>query len=146
MYLQAGDIIWLTHYGVIHDARYWNSIGIKLDLTNRKIRSSNYFCRSWAASLCYPPIHSIKYVWTRQFLLSHCIENVLLTPASTKMCKGSGTKVELGVRTEVGPVGERGNLAFLVLLEWMAKPSSSKITRKIIVTQKTSSFRVNCWE
>lgn len=140
MYLHSGGIISETDLPWCYLCCtllkfYWHKTGLK----TRQIRSSNSFCRSWAALLCYPPFQSIKYVWIRQFLLSHSIETILLTPASIKICNDFWTKVELWVRTQVGLwvknymtmfVGERVNLVSLVLLKLMAKSNSSKTIRK----------------
>lgn len=127
MYLHMGgtvsetDLPWCYSHCMLLKLN-WHKTG----LTNKKIRSSNSFNRSWAALLCYPPIRSMKYVWIRQFLLSHRVENILLTPASIKIHNFSWTKEEFGVRTQVGLwekdykamfVGERRNVAIFIVVE-----------------------------
>lgn len=149
MYLHTGGIISETDSPWCYSCCmllkfYWHKTG----LTNSKTRSSNSFYKSWAALLCYPPIQSIKYVWIRQFLLSHRVENILLTPASIKIWNVSWTKVEHEVthswvckkKTVKQCLWKRGNLAFLLLLKWMAKSNSSKVIRKNIYTTENKSI------
>lgn len=139
MHLHTECIISETDSPQCHSCRtllkfYWHKTG----LSNRKIRSSNSFYRSWAALLCYPSTQSIKYVWIRQFLLSHCVENILLTPASIKICFldkcetwGQNTGGHMRkILYIIDFVGERKS-ALLLLSKIMAKSNSSKIIRKL---------------
>lgn len=92
---------------------YWHKTG----LSNRKIRSSNSFYRSWAALLCYPSTQSTKYVQKKavsvQSLYWKCLANSsqhkYLFPGQ-RWNLGSEHKWTRGKKTIRQILCERGNL------------------------------------